>query len=98
MYSSSNCIVRTCFNHAYYNANSCTGAKLAFIRNAYGVDIIQRKLGNAINHIHEPQLTVNEHAAIYNLKTLLSVRSNQSLIAGFDFTDIDEMISFIATH
>ena len=30
MYCSNNTIVRSCFNHAIVNVNSCIGAKLAF--------------------------------------------------------------------
>ena len=30
MYYSNNTIVRSCFNHAIVNVNSCIGAKLAF--------------------------------------------------------------------
>ena len=32
MYYSKNTIVRSCFNHAIVNVNSCIGAKLAFLR------------------------------------------------------------------
>ena len=38
MYYSKNTIVNSCFNHAILDANSCIGAKLAFLR-TIGVDI-----------------------------------------------------------
>ena len=41
MYHSKNAIVRSCFNHAILDANSCIGAKLAFLR-TIGVDIKQK--------------------------------------------------------
>ena len=39
MYHSSNSIVRTVFNNALDNSNSCIGYKMAYFRNAYAVDI-----------------------------------------------------------
>ena len=39
MYYSSNYIVRTVFNNALYNSNSCIGYKMAYLRNTYAVDI-----------------------------------------------------------
>ena len=39
MYHSSNYIVRTVFNNALYNSNSCIGYKMAYFRNTYAVDI-----------------------------------------------------------
>ena len=39
MYHSSNSIVRTVFNNALWNSNSCIGYKMAYFRNAYVVDI-----------------------------------------------------------
>ena len=39
MYHSSNYIVRTVFNNALYNSNSCIGYKVAYFRNTYAVDI-----------------------------------------------------------
>ena len=47
MYYSNNTIVRSCFNHAIVNVNSCIGAKLAFLR-TLGVDIFKHKLCDAI--------------------------------------------------
>ena len=43
MYYSNNTIVRSCFNHAIVNVNSCIGAKLAYLR-TLGVDIFKHKL------------------------------------------------------
>ena len=39
MYHSSNSIVRTVFNNALYNSNSCIGYKMAYFRNVYAIDI-----------------------------------------------------------
>ena len=38
MHHYNNAIVRSCFNHAIVDVNSCIGAKLAFLR-TLGVDI-----------------------------------------------------------
>ena len=44
MYHSSNYIVRTVFNNALYNSNSCIGYKIAYFRNTYAVDITKHDL------------------------------------------------------
>ena len=43
MYYFKNTIVRNCFNHAILNANSCIGAKLAFLRTS-GVDFFKAEV------------------------------------------------------
>ena len=50
MYYFNNTIVRSCFNHAIVNVNSCVGAKLAFLR-IFGVDILKHKLCDVIKHV-----------------------------------------------
>ena len=75
MHHSSNSIVRTVFNNALYNSNSCIGYTMAYFGNAYAVDITK----------HDPS-----SVAIDNLLTLLHVRSDISYIEGFDGSDIDE--------
>jgi hypothetical protein len=97
MYHSSNLIVRTCFNHAMNNANSCIGAKLAFIRNKYGTDITKCNMSQVINRIYQLNLSGGQQAAIDNLETLISVRSEQSFIEGFDSTEVNDMIQLVAT-
>ena len=91
MYYSNNTIVRNCFSHAIVNVNSCIGAKLAFLR-TLGVDIFKYKLCDAIKHVPQSKITVEQQADIENLRNLMFVRSEQSLIEGFDNTDIDCMI------
>ena len=43
MYHSKNNIVRSCFNHAILDANSCISAKHTFLLTT-GVDILKHKL------------------------------------------------------
>ena len=97
MYYSNNTIVRSCFNHAIVNVNSCIGAKLAFLR-TLGVGIFKHKLCDAIKHVPQSQITVEQQADIENLRNLMFVRSEQSFIEGFDNTDIDCMIQYITGH
>ena len=96
MYYSNNTIVRSCFNHAIVNVNSCIGAKLAFLW-TLGVDIFKHKLCDAIKHVPQSTITVHveQQADIENLHNLMFVRSEQSFIEGFDNTDIDCMIQYI---
>ena len=97
MYYSNNTIMRSCFNHAIVNVNSCIGAKLAFLR-TLGVDIFKPKLCDAIKHVPQSKITVEQQADIENLHNLMFVRSEQSFIEGFDNTDIDCMIQYITGH
>ena len=57
MYHSKNAVVRSCFNHAILDANSCIGAKLACLQ-TIGVDIFKRKLRDAIKHVPQIRITV----------------------------------------
>ena len=71
MYYSNNTIVRSCFNHAIVNVNSCTciGAKLAFLR-TLGVHIFKHELCDAIKHVPQSKITVEQQADIENLRNL----------------------------
>ena len=56
MYHSKNTIMRSCFNHAILDANSCIGAKHAFLR-TIGVDIyIFRSYVMRLSMFHKPEL------------------------------------------
>ena len=54
-----------------------------------GVDIFKQKLCDAIKQAPQIRITVEQQADIENLRNLMFVRSEQSLIEGFDNTDID---------
>ena len=83
--------------HAIVNVNSCIGAKLAFLR-TLGVDIFKHKLCDAIKHVPQSKITVEQQADIGNLGILMFARSEQSFIEGIDITDIDCMIQYIIGH
>lgn len=97
MYKSDNIIARTCFHNALYNANSCIGAKLAFIRYMYGVDITRHDINFVNARISTCHINPAQQAAIDNLYTLISARSSNTLIPGFERQEIDVMIECIAT-
>ena len=63
MYHSSNYIVRTVFNNALYNSNSCIGYKMAYFRNTYAVDITK----------HDPSFVFSRVKAILAHIILLSI-------------------------
>ena len=88
--------MRSCFNHAIVNVISSIGAKLAFLR-TLGVDIFKHKLCDAIKHVSQSKITVEQQADIENLRNLMFVRS-ATFIEGFDNTDIDCMIQYIRGH
>ena len=83
MYHSKNAIVRSCFNHTILDADSCIGAKLAFLR-TIGIDIFKQKLRDAIKHVPQIRITVDLQADIENMRNLMLVRSEQSFIEGFE--------------
>ena len=97
MYHSKNTIVHSCFNHAIIDANSCFGAKLAFLR-TLGIDIFKHQLCDAIKQVPQNRFTVEQKADIENLRNLMFVRSEQSFIEGFDNTEIDCMIQLYITR
>ena len=72
MYHSNNTIVRSCFNHAIVDVNSCIGAKFAFLR-SLGVDIFKHTLCEA----PLSKITVEQQADIENLRNLMFVKSEQ---------------------
>ena len=86
--------MRSCFHHAILDVNSCIGAKLVFLR-TIGVDIFKQKLCDAIKHVPQIRITVEQQADIENLRNLMFVRSEQSFIEGFANTEIDCMIQSI---
>ena len=69
MYHSNNIIVRSCFNHAIVDVNSCIGAKFAFLR-SLGVDIFKHKLCETIQQVPLSKITVEQQAEIENLKNV----------------------------
>ena len=97
MYHSNNTIVRSCFNHATVDVNSCIGAKFAFLR-SLSVDIFKHKLWEAIQQVPLSRIIVEQQADIENLRNLMFMRSEQSFIEGFDDTDIECMIQYITGH
>ena len=99
MYHSSNSIVRTVFNNALYNSNSCIGYKIAYFRNVYAIDITKHDPSFVFSRVKATGAFNNiaHSAAIDNLLTLLHVRSDISYIEGFDGSDIDDLIELVAT-
>ena len=98
MYHSSNSIVRTLFNNALYNSNSCIGYKMAYFRNPYAIDITKHDPSFVFSRVKTTGTYNNivHSAAIDNLLTLLHVRSDISYIEGFDGSDIDDLIELVA--
>ena len=99
MYHSSNYIVRTVFNNALYNSNSCIGYKMAYFRNTYAVDITKHDPSFVFSRVQATGTYNNivHNATMDNLLTLLHVRSDISYIEGFDGSDIDDLIELVAT-
>ena len=99
MYHSSKSIVRTVFNNALYNSNSCIGYKMAYFRNTYAVDITKHDPKFVFSRVKATGTYNNiaHKATIDNLLTLLHVRFDISYIEGFDGSDIDDLIELVAT-
>ena len=98
MYHSFTYIVRTVFNNALYNSNSCIGSwlTLEILLQLILLSMIQVFIFSRV----KPTGTYNNiayNATIDNLLTLLHVRSDISYIEGFDGSDIDDLIELVAT-
>ena len=89
--------MRSCFNHAIVDVNSCIDAKFAFLQ-SLGVDIFKYTLCEAIQQVPLSKITVEQQADFENLRNLMFVRSEQSFIEGFDDVDIDCKIQYITGH
>ena len=55
MYYSNNTIVRSCFNHAIVDVNSCIGAELVFLL-TLGVDIFKHNYVMRLSMFHKVKL------------------------------------------
>ena len=99
MYHSSNYIVKTIFNNALYNSNSCIGYKMAYFRNIYAINITKHDPSFVFSRVKATGTYNNiaQSAAVDNLLTVLHVRSDISYIEGFDGSDIDDLIELVAT-
>ena len=71
MYHSSNYIVRTAFNNALYNSNSCIGYKMAYFRNTYAVDITKRDPSFVFSRVRAT--VVLAHIIILPIMQLLTI-------------------------
>ena len=96
---SSNSSVRTVFNNALHNSNSCIGYKMAYFRNSYAVDITKHDPSFVFSRVKTTGTYYNiaHSATIDNLLNLLHVRSDISYIEGFGGSDIDDLIELVAT-
>ena len=97
MYHSSNYNVRTVFNNALYNSNSCIGYKMAHFRNTYAVDVTKHDPSFVFSRVKVTGTYNNiaHNATIDNLLTLFHVRSDISYIEEFDGSDIDDSIELV---
>ena len=86
MYHSFNYNVRTVFNNALYNSNSCIGYNMAYFRNTYAVDITKHDPSFVYSRVKAAGTYNNiaHNATIGNLLTSLHVQSDISYIEWFD--------------
>lgn len=98
MFLSNNDIVKKCFSNAFYHSNSCIGEKLAFFRFNYGIDVTCHSLTYAVDKLRTGHTRLNNDPTVNNLLTLLSVRSENTFIEGFNNQEISDMIGILATE
>ena len=92
---SSNDIINVCFNNAIDNAHSIIGGKISYLRDKLNVNFYEVGLRESLKKIDVLfKITNRISIQIYNLKNLLSIRSENSTI---DYLNIDE-INFMICH
>ena len=80
------------------NANSILGNKLAYFKDRFAININQCRLNDNIKKIKfSTVISDNEQLIINNIWSLLLVKSNQYYVQGFDVSEINDILTFIAT-
>ena len=80
------------------NANSILGNKLAYLRDRFAININQYSLNDNIKKIKLSTVIIDdEQLIIINICSLLLVKSNQYYVQGFDVSEIDDILTFLAT-
>ena len=96
---SSNDIVNVCFNNAIDNAHSIIGGKISYLRDKLNVNFYDVGLGESLKKI-DVLLKISHRISIqiYNLKNVLSIRSENSTINYLNRDEINFMICHICTQ
>ena len=56
-----------------WNANTPNGHNIAFLRNTFGIDIVNNEI-TSCNNLPTVHLTIEQHVLLSNLKMLIAVR------------------------
>ena len=98
MAHSSTFMVKICFDHAMRNANSPIGYNLAFIRNAYGFNIMERTLVDCLNLSRPKRWNPFQCTLIKEFNNFLPTRNGVDRIHTLTKSDMEELIKLIATE
>ena len=96
MKTSQNEIVLTCYRNAVRNANTPIGHNIAFLRNTLGIDIDNNEITPDIS-LPKVCLTNEQSVLLSNLKMLLAVRNGDFTLPHLSFSEIECLITDIAT-
>ena len=91
-------MVSSCFEYVSNNANSILGNKVAYFREKYRIQHDFSNLNKVIKMIEQVSvLSGEEKSLIDSVWSLNLVKSNQYIVEGFDFAEINYMPCFLVT-
>ena len=96
MKTSQNEIVLTCYRNAVRNANTPIVHNIAFLRNTLGIDIDNNEITPDIS-LPKVYLTNEQSVLLSNLKMLLAVRNGDFTLPHLSSSEIECLITDIAT-
>ena len=96
MKTSYNEIVLTCYRNAVRNANTPIGHNIAFLRNTLGIDIENNEITPDISLL-KVYLTNEQRGLLSNLKMLIAVRNGDYTLPYLSSSEIECLITDIAT-
>ena len=98
MKNNDNDLVSSCFEYVSNNANSILGNKIAYFREKYRIQRDFSNLNKAIKMIEQASvLSGEEKSLIDSVWSLILVKSNQYIVEGFDFAEMNDMLCFLVT-
>ena len=83
--------------NSLYNSNSVVGSKITYFRAKYRINFTTSTRSRIMSNICVTVSTEVQEVSINNLFSLLSARSDLSIIEGFNLAEIIEMMVYVST-
>ena len=88
--------MKTCLSNATGNANCAIGYKLTHFREQFNANILDVEVNSCKQHVSHVVLSVEKQQIINCLHTFIGVKYGQVNLGGFNSTEVDDLINFIA--